>query len=207
EFDAACEELRSKLASIIPIYFGNIDFILSYAAAGSYIRFFALNRLGTLFPLTDRLNLTIRVDRLQAIRAVINIIRIMITIKDTLPTNKRISSFNRLYPFANVNTLTQIYELARHKRGLVHAKDLPSVKKGFYKVTLRTQGFHRLPRTEDEFQMIIEDILNGLVTLHDSGFVQETSDGRTFCGPSTANMFLLTSSILVWRMRYLSLKV
>ena len=87
EFDAACEELCSKLASIIPIYFSNIDFILSYAAAGSYICFFALNCLGTLFPLTNQLNLTIRVDRLQAIRAVTNIICIMITIKDTLPTN------------------------------------------------------------------------------------------------------------------------
>ncbi|CAG8647748.1 4305_t:CDS:1, partial [Paraglomus occultum] len=241
EFDAACEELRSKLASIIPIYFSDIDFILSYAAAGSYIRFFTLNHSGTLFPLTDRLNLTIRVDRLQAIRAVTNIIRIMITIKDTLPTNvlplgrtlkkgdstitfydnfveKRISSFNRLYPFANVNTLKQIYKLARHKRGLVHAKDLPSVKKGLYKVTLGTQGFHRLPQTEDEFRMIIEDILNGLVTLHDSGFVHRdirwsnilrTIDGKyvliDFEHSGLANEIPQFESLMGWDMNTLEL--
>ena len=42
-------------------------------------------------------------------------------------------------------------------------------------MTLETKGFHRLLQTEDEFRIIIEDILNGLVTLLDS-------DGRTFCG-------------------------
>ncbi|CAG8501281.1 14393_t:CDS:2 [Ambispora leptoticha] len=88
------------------------------------------NRSRTLLPLTDWLNLTIQVDRLLAIRAITNIIRIMITIKDTLSTN--------------------IYELAWHKRRLMHAKDLPSVKKGLYKVTLETPGFHHLPQTEDE---------------------------------------------------------
>lgn len=187
--------LTSKMTSITPIYFGNIDFILCYAVAGSSIQFFALSSSHVLYHVTDCFNLLQLIDRLKVICVVINIIRIMVTIKEILPSDvlplgrvqqkgnrktifldnmveKQISSFKDLYSFTNIDTLIHIYELAKNNRGLVQAKEFPIVKKGgTYKVVLETQGFHRLPRTESDLQNIIRDILNGLVVFHKAGIV------------------------------------
>ncbi|RGB38526.1 hypothetical protein C1646_755581 [Rhizophagus diaphanus] len=123
EFNMAVEELEEKFNVLNPIYFGKIQFmIISYAAAGSTVRFYAIDnsieakkKPSILFPLISELNASNLVDRITILRTVVNIARIL-TISDNIPstlillekmTETRRACDERLSGW-NDNTLTKI---------------------------------------------------------------------------------------------------
>ncbi|CAB4419783.1 unnamed protein product [Rhizophagus irregularis] len=92
EFNTAVEELKEKFNVLDPICFGKIQFMISYAVAGSTVRFYAIDGLieakkkpSILFPLTSKLNASNLVDRITILRTVVNIARIILTISDNIP--------------------------------------------------------------------------------------------------------------------------
>jgi hypothetical protein len=195
EFDQACEELRVKMSTLDPIYFGDMSYMLCYSVGGKWIQFFALDKLKMLYPLTTKLDRTNMSDKISVINTVINIMRFIVTVKDILPKDilplgrvfckgctsiaflessvkKSIREFKKHYPFADIKTLRDMYQVAIGKQGLVQALDQPKLKRdGTYEVVLATRGFRVLPKTEQELQHAIRDILYGLHALHKAGFV------------------------------------
>src|SRR5262245_25482264 len=82
-------DLEAKFHYIGPSYFGEIKFMICYAVDGSMIRFFvadgspeAAKRPYRMTPLTHYLDLNIVVHRLKAIKTVVNILRILLTVQD-----------------------------------------------------------------------------------------------------------------------------
>src|SRR6185369_15526040 len=94
DFNLAVEELQSKFNVLDPICFGDIQFMICYAAAGPKICFYAIdgspdagNQLDRLIPLTDLLKIDHRRDRVTILHTMINITRIMLTVSTKIPNN------------------------------------------------------------------------------------------------------------------------
>ncbi|CAG8554372.1 23393_t:CDS:2 [Dentiscutata erythropus] len=86
QFDVAASELVSKFNILDPRKFGDIKFMMGYAAAGPLVQFYAIDRSSKrLVPLSDQLNINSSQDRISLIRITINIARVIITIKDIIP--------------------------------------------------------------------------------------------------------------------------
>lgn len=102
DFSGAIRELQNKFYIIDPISFGNIQFMICYAAAGLYIASYAIdgspelgNQINRLIQLTDLLKISHRMDRITIIKTMINITHITLTVipiipKDTIPLGKEI---------------------------------------------------------------------------------------------------------------------
>ncbi|CAG8606395.1 7837_t:CDS:2, partial [Paraglomus brasilianum] len=190
EFNNACEELCVRMSTLDPIYFGDMSYILCYSAGGKWIQFFALDKLKMLYPLTAKFDRTNVCDKISVINTIINIMRLIVTVKNILPKDilplgrifckgctsitflessvkNSIREFKNHYPFANMETLRNMYQVAIGKQGLVQALDQPKLKRdGSYEVMLATRGFYIIPKTEQELQHAIRDILYGLHALH-----------------------------------------
>ncbi|RGB22127.1 hypothetical protein C1646_678054 [Rhizophagus diaphanus] len=92
DFDIARIELVEKFNVLNSIFFGNVKFLICYAAAGSNMQFYVINssketvkNLNQLMPLTSVLNSINLVDRITILRTTVNIARIMLTISDNIP--------------------------------------------------------------------------------------------------------------------------
>jgi len=152
----AKEDLMKKYEEIDPFVLGNIQFMFCYAANGSKIRFYAIEgyakRPDPFVPLTEELNLTSFIDRFEVLRTVINIARVMVTVRNILPPNpyplaKRMKhglsemTFNFGHvekkllvtdlPYSQAGLqdrlgfLKNMYEHAKQRRGLVEVMDSP----------------------------------------------------------------------------------
>ncbi|CAG8486579.1 3444_t:CDS:2, partial [Scutellospora calospora] len=86
QFDVAASELISKFNVIDPQKFGDIKFMMGYAAAGPLVQFYSIDGSSKkLIPLSDQLNSKLIQDRISLIRMTINIARVIIAIKDIIP--------------------------------------------------------------------------------------------------------------------------
>jgi serine/threonine protein kinase len=88
-FGQAKEELLSKFSKLDPLCFGNIKFLICFAVAKNMIRFYAIDGPSrSLVNLTNDLYIDRREDRVQILKTVINITRILRTVveNDALPT-------------------------------------------------------------------------------------------------------------------------
>ena len=178
--------------------------MICYAANGPKIRFYAIDgspKQPTPFvPLTDEINITQFDGRFRVLLTTINIARILMTIKDILPTvtyplGKKLKlgdseltfSFETVkktvpvtkLPYSQANAkrrldfLRQMYAHADHHRGLVHVEDLPRFNrnKTHYVVTLRTKGYANRPREEDRLRAMTKDLVLGIARLNDGGYL------------------------------------
>ncbi|KAF0529552.1 crinkler family protein [Gigaspora margarita] len=83
------KELKEKFNRIDPQVFGNINFFLCYAAAGSRLRFYTIdgskNSSNCLVPLSNEIDIVDIYDRFEVIKIIINIARIVKSIIPSLP--------------------------------------------------------------------------------------------------------------------------
>ena len=87
DFETALCDLDNKFNRVDPLIYGEVEFIFCYAAAGAKLRFYAIDGSKdskNLIPLSEELDITILLDRIVAIQIVINIARIIRTIKKTI---------------------------------------------------------------------------------------------------------------------------
>ncbi|KAF0465662.1 crinkler family protein [Gigaspora margarita] len=91
DFPKAVNELEEKFNKFDPMYFGNIQFMICYAAAGTRLRFFAIdgssntNSPSRLIALSNQLDINTRRDRISILCIVVNIARIIRTVSNTIP--------------------------------------------------------------------------------------------------------------------------
>ncbi|RIB09447.1 hypothetical protein C2G38_2108613 [Gigaspora rosea] len=84
-------ELEEKFNKFDHMYFGNIQFMICYAAAGTRLRFFAIdgspntNPPSRLVSLSNQLDVNNRRDRVSILCIVVNIARIIRTVNNTIP--------------------------------------------------------------------------------------------------------------------------
>ncbi|CAG8782964.1 9518_t:CDS:2, partial [Gigaspora rosea] len=87
----AKNELEEKFNKFDHMYFGNIQFMICYAAAGTRLRFFAIdgspntNPPSRLVSLSNQLDVNNRRDRVSILCIVVNIARIIRTVNNTIP--------------------------------------------------------------------------------------------------------------------------
>ena len=177
--------------------------MMCYSANGPRIRFYAANAdskdADPFLLLTDLLDITNIINRFEVLKVVINIMRVLVTVKGLLPAlpyplakritigtseitynfdhvKKRINITDLPYvgrnPQSRINFLKRMYEYAKRGRGLVHVKSGPKLeKKSNYVVRLATKGIRRQPHEEEELQRMTKDLVSGLALLHKGNFL------------------------------------
>jgi hypothetical protein len=179
--------------------------MLCFGANGSKIRFYVVGdgskQANPLIPLTGDLDITKMVDRFLILRTTINIARLLVTIKDNVPSvayplAKKLRSGTAMITFgpegvekripiahlplggsnpqSRIDYLNQMYSHAAGHRGLAHVMDGPklSSNRTHYKVTLRTKGLPSIkPTNEDDVRAMTKDVVSGLTWLHDGGYL------------------------------------
>jgi hypothetical protein len=194
----AKEDIERKIEEIDPVFFGNIQFMICYAVDGPKIRFYAVDgssKVNGLTPLTQSLNMTNILDRFSILSTVINIARILMTVKHLIPAAVYPLAKKRKYrdteisfnakdvekkvlitalpycstdPTSRIDFLTDMYKHAKNHRGLVQYKKVPTLNAAgtHYKVVLKTRGFQVIPKNEAEVQTMVKDLVSGLDRLH-----------------------------------------
>ena len=86
----AKEDLQSKFQHIDPVLLGDLTFMICYAVNGCKMRLSAieggLKQPDPFIPLTKALDITQLVDRFEVLQTTIDLARVLLTIKDNLPT-------------------------------------------------------------------------------------------------------------------------
>ncbi|CAG8483612.1 9608_t:CDS:1 [Gigaspora rosea] len=91
DFPKAMNKLEEKFNKFDPMYFGNIQFMICYIAAGTRLRFFAIdgssniNSPSRLITFSNQLEINNRRDRISILCIVVNIARIIRTMSTTIP--------------------------------------------------------------------------------------------------------------------------
>ncbi|RIB30910.1 hypothetical protein C2G38_2052541 [Gigaspora rosea] len=173
--------------------YGDLKYILAYAAGGAKLQFYAIDPSFNLHLISDILDLGNLMDRVKALICIFNIHRIIRSMESLLPetvlpvwklikrtygdvfitdseVEKRITSFSA-YPFSNITVLTNIYRNTKNNRNIIHAVRGPQIVNDSYKIILAPVGIRRMPITEQEVKAAIRCVLNALVDLHELGYV------------------------------------
>ena len=76
-----------KMAAWSPLYYGDLPYLLTAAAAGAQFQFFAIERESVALPLPvgPRLNLNLARDRAELVIAMINLHRLLRAVQELLP--------------------------------------------------------------------------------------------------------------------------
>ncbi|KAF0352000.1 crinkler family protein [Gigaspora margarita] len=86
QLDIAKSELVSKFNVNDPQKFGDVKFMMGYAAAGPLVQFYAIEGPSKrLIPLSDQLNIKVAKDRINLVSITVNIARVILSIKDIIP--------------------------------------------------------------------------------------------------------------------------
>ena len=196
--------------------------MICYAANGSKIQFYAIDgatRPDPFVPLTEELNIGNFLDRVEILQTVINIARIIVTIRDSFPVTgypagkrKQIGNseitfnfddvekqfllihlpYGHTNPRGRVGFLKGMYEHAKHRRGLVEVKDGPGLNNTYYKVTLKTRGLGTHPRTGDELRRMTKDLVSGLAWLHSGDYLhRDIRLPNILYDPATSQYFFI----------------
>jgi len=201
DMNIARDELIDKFNILDSIFFGEIKFMICYAAGGLKIRFYAIDgseeTQKRLIALTNPLNARNLLDRITILRTVVNIARIIMTINDDIPDTiiplgkrrKLGHSFITFYadsvekrvletdlPYSEdldsrVKFLKSMYQHAKDYTGLVQVKKGPVFVNGFYKIVMKTRGIPCVLKTENQLREMTKCVLAGLVRLHEKKFV------------------------------------
>ncbi|CAG8742424.1 18019_t:CDS:2 [Rhizophagus irregularis] len=190
DFDTARIELVEKFNVLDPIFFGNIKFLICYAAAGSNVQFYAIDgsketvkNPNQLMPLTGVLNSINLVDRITILRTTVNIARIMLTISDNItdmiiPLGKKqklghsyitffANSVVKLVPEVDLPYTQHLQSRVRFLTSMYkHAKD-----QRMYKVKMTTQGIPCKLNNENDVREMTKCVLTGLARLHAGRYV------------------------------------
>ncbi|CAG8744620.1 26096_t:CDS:2, partial [Gigaspora rosea] len=191
--NVAEKELISKMRAWNRYLYGDLKYILAYAAGGAHLRFYAIDPSFNLHLISDTLNLANLKDRVKTLICIFNIHRIIRSMESLLPETvvpalthfnrtygdifitdteieKRIHSFSS-YPFSNITVLTSIYRNTKNMRNIIQAVRDPRIVNNSYKVNLAPLGVSRTPGTEQEVKAAIHCVLNALVDLHELDYV------------------------------------
>ncbi|CAG8771210.1 3304_t:CDS:2, partial [Dentiscutata erythropus] len=164
----AKNELISKMRAWNRCLFGDLKYILAYAAGGAHLQFYAIDPSFNLHLISDTLN---------ALICIFNIHRIIRSMESLLPETvvpawrlfkrkygdifitdteieKRIFPFST-YPFNYITVLTDIYRNTKNNRNTIRAVEGPQIVNDSYKVKLTPVGVRRMPRTEQEVKAAI----------------------------------------------------
>ncbi|CAG8557062.1 5318_t:CDS:2, partial [Gigaspora margarita] len=201
DLDMAINKLVEKFSVLDPVFFDKIQYMICYAAAGSSIRFYAIDgsegAVKQLTALTNSLNASNHLDRITILCTIINIARIVLTISDDIPSTilplgkrrKLGHSFITFYansvekrvmkadlPYSKdlnsrIQFLESMYQYAKGYPGLVQIKKGPVFTKGVYKIVMKTRVIPCMLRTDDELREMAKCVLTGLARLHGGGFV------------------------------------
>ncbi|CAJ0767199.1 3206_t:CDS:2, partial [Entrophospora sp. SA101] len=173
--------------------YGSLEYILAYAAAGSYLQFFAIDSSLNQTAISTILDIEHLENRVKALVNIINIHCILRSMEPFLPQDavpvgkllkrpfgdilimnveveKRINMFAN-YPFSNINVLKDIYRKTKEIKFLIHAVKGPEIKDNIYKVILAPVGIRQVPKSEPEAKVAIHCILDALIALHNLGYV------------------------------------
>ena len=76
-----------KMAAWSPLYYGDLPYLLTAAAAGAQFQFFAIERESVALPLPvgPQLNLNLARDRAELVIAMINLHRLLRAVQELLP--------------------------------------------------------------------------------------------------------------------------
>ncbi|CAG8551218.1 3686_t:CDS:2 [Racocetra fulgida] len=174
DFSKAKNKLEEKFNKFDYMYFGNIQFMICYAAAETRLCFFAIdgspntNLSSRLVVLSNQLDVNNRQDRVSILCIVVNIARIIRTVGNTIPEmivplGKWLVSVEYLLFVGNlddcINFLSEMYEYAKGHPGLVQVKEGSSIS---HVCQLRN---------EDEARAMSQSVLTGLNWLHKGGYI------------------------------------
>lgn len=199
----AKQDLINKFQAIDPFTFGDLKFMICYTVNGSKLRFYVidptLKQPERFMPLTSSLDIATTIGRFGALRATFNLARVLMTIKDAIPTIpyplgkaittgstkitylanhvvKRLPASDLPYGEGDelddrVSFLVDMYSYARDHRGLVRVKVLPTLIRKYYQVILETKGLQRRPQDEKELKVMVKDLVSGIAWLNQGGFL------------------------------------
>ena len=180
--------------------------MICYAMNRPNIRFYAvdgsdgaLKTPDPFIPLTEELDIKNFKDRFQIIQTTINIARILVTIKNGLPTiayplgkKKKLGAteitfhnefVEKSLPIADlpyhapgrIEFLQAMYSHAQGHRGLVQISESGgpklNTKRTYYRVFLKTRGVRPLPQDERELRGMVKDLVTGLEWLHSENYL------------------------------------
>ncbi|CAG8694214.1 13878_t:CDS:2 [Funneliformis mosseae] len=182
-------ELLNKAKLWNPLYFGNLQYIFAYVAAGNFIR--SLN----IKVVSQDFDLSLVVDRILTVVTSINITRCLLHFIPQIPTNmpyplysvikrgtceitfledrvtKKIRNFETEYNFSTFNDLKNIYAKSANESHFIQAVVPPHIKNSTYTVELSPLGINRCPQSLQELKRAIKCVLEALVVLHRSKYV------------------------------------
>ncbi|KAF0552254.1 hypothetical protein F8M41_022211 [Gigaspora margarita] len=193
DLDDAKNELISKMRAWNRCLYGDLKYILAYAAGGALLQFYAIDSSFNLHLISDILDIGNLKDRVMALICIFNIHRIIRSMESLLPETvvpvwthfkrtygdifitdteieKRIFSFSA-YPFSDMEILTNIYQNTKKIRNIIHAVKYPQIVDDTYKVNLAPLGVRWMPKTEQGVKDAIRCVLDALVDLHKLGYV------------------------------------
>ncbi|KAJ3084069.1 hypothetical protein HK102_000766, partial [Quaeritorhiza haematococci] len=185
ELGDAIEELTSKFGSMPSIFYGDVSFMICYAAAGAVLGFYVIDRrTGTLHDISPLYRLTDKSDRLSILCFIFNLLRLLRTWSPQLgqqlvELGKKVShndskiTFYEKYVLKTVpctklfrydeeavtdriDFLRDMYALARNKPGLVQG-EVPYREGGSYHVRMSTIG---IPLSKRRESMTEADVRN-----------------------------------------------
>ncbi|CAL8469811.1 g9353 [Coccomyxa elongata] len=85
----AKQDLQKKTAVWSPLYYGNLDYLVCFAAAGRLFQFCAIQRGCTSYPteIGPEFNITLPNHRARLVLAAVNLYRVLAAVSATLPRN------------------------------------------------------------------------------------------------------------------------
>ncbi|KAH9261114.1 hypothetical protein BASA81_000818 [Batrachochytrium salamandrivorans] len=101
EIGLAVRELTSKMELWVPLFFGNIPYVIAYALSGFKFQLYALypnepNSMGPTktmrIPLCEELNLSKVLDRIRLLRYMVNLVRVFEEIGNMVPPSSAAST-------------------------------------------------------------------------------------------------------------------
>ncbi|CAJ0913014.1 6765_t:CDS:2 [Entrophospora sp. SA101] len=197
---SSVNELESKMKIWNVLFYGDVPYILAYAAAGYRLGFFAINNKKELIKISKRFRLTDPKDRSQILKCVINIYCIIATLKKFVPKyficlyeniyrphktvvqihdSFIVKTINNYSTFINgdFDIMKALYKDTADIANLIHScdkcgkPDLPTLFRKKYKVTLAPLGYQFNPTEESELKTAIQTVLEVIRDMHSIGYV------------------------------------
>lgn len=165
---SAFQEAKIELADK-ESYFDS-DILICYAAAGSQLRFYALDKKRNIDQLSDMYDLNSPLDRLKVVSIMFNLCSIFRNEIEKKITRHRDSKYVDLQ-YWNFKNCSNIWELVyEHKfANFVHVKRVQSSATSLEIEMYR--GEKKFPENDNELLKAIKGVLRGLHLLHRNGWV------------------------------------
>lgn len=221
KFSLAVQELKDKMKVWNAMYFGSLEFIFTYAAAGATLQFFILTPTRKLVAVSPSLNLTLPSHRLQTLLLVVNMFRTLPGLGDKLPPAGGPRLFSRMVrdsgvvlhfnedhvlkriPHAalvhgvTVSQLKEVYGLVNSLPHAVHCE--PGIKdcKGRITLQLSPIGLECVPSTQEELRRAIKAVLSCMAALHAQGWVHRDVRWPNVLRDSSGAYFIIDFDLAV----------